>query len=98
MRGLSPLTGTPYQTYFDGAQFVHFLLGPATVSLAIPIYRSRARLRALWLPVAVAVVTGGLAAALSTVAVAALMGADQATLISLAPVLISVKLLFVLPL
>ncbi len=78
-------TDTPYWTYFDGAQFVHFLLGPATVSLAIPIYRSRARLRALWLPVAVAVVTGGLAAALSAVAVAALMGADQATLISLAP-------------
>ncbi|KPV49958.1 hypothetical protein SE17_29685, partial [Kouleothrix aurantiaca] len=31
-------TGTPYQRYFDGAQFVHFLLGPATVSLAIPLY------------------------------------------------------------
>ena len=27
----------PYQTYFEGAQFVHFLLGSATVSLAIPI-------------------------------------------------------------
>ena len=26
------LTGTSYQTYFDGAQFVHFLLGPATVA------------------------------------------------------------------
>ena len=33
------LTGTRYQTYFDGAQFVHFLLGPATVALAIPLYR-----------------------------------------------------------
>ena len=31
------LTGTPYRTYFDGAQFVHFLLGPATVALAIPL-------------------------------------------------------------
>ena len=30
------LTHTPYQTYFDGAQFVHFLLGPATVALAVP--------------------------------------------------------------
>ena len=27
------LTGTSYPTYFEGAQFVHFLLGPATVSL-----------------------------------------------------------------
>ena len=28
-----------YERYFDGAKFIHFLLGPATVSLAIPIYR-----------------------------------------------------------
>mgnify|MGYP001002970131 CR=1 FL=1 len=34
--GLLWLTDTPYGTYFDGAQFVHFLLGPATVALAIP--------------------------------------------------------------
>ena len=27
-------TDTSYQTYFEGAQFVHFLLGPATVALA----------------------------------------------------------------
>jgi predicted murein hydrolase (TIGR00659 family) len=28
-----------YERYFDGAKFIHFLLGPATVALAIPIYR-----------------------------------------------------------
>ena len=28
------ITRTPYETYFDGAQFVHFLLGPTTVALA----------------------------------------------------------------
>jgi hypothetical protein len=33
------ITGTPYRLYFDGAQFVHFLLGPATVALAIPLAR-----------------------------------------------------------
>ena len=32
--GMLWLTGTDYRTYFDGAQFVHFLLGPATVALA----------------------------------------------------------------
>ena len=34
------LTRTSYATYFEGAQFVHFLLGPATVALAVPLYRS----------------------------------------------------------
>ena len=28
-----------YERYFDGAKFIHFLLGPATVCLAIPIYK-----------------------------------------------------------
>lgn len=36
-------TDTPYPTYFDGAQFVHFLLGPATVALALPLYMYQPR-------------------------------------------------------
>ena len=33
------VTGTSYKRYFDGAQFVHFLLGPAIVAMAVPLYR-----------------------------------------------------------
>ena len=32
------LTGTAYPTYFSGAQFIHFLLGPAVVALAWPLW------------------------------------------------------------
>ena len=39
--GLLRITGTPYRTYFEGAQFIHFLLGPATVALAFPLYEHR---------------------------------------------------------
>ena len=28
-----------YERYFEGAKFIHFLLGPATVTLAVPIYK-----------------------------------------------------------
>lgn len=79
------LTDTPYADYFDGAQFVHFLLGPATVSLAVPLYQQRDRLKTLWLPIGLAVVAGLLAASLSAVAVAMLMGAEQGAVLSLAP-------------
>lgn len=78
-------TGTPYQTYFDGAQFVHFLLGPATVALAVPLYTQLRRVRAMLLPVLVGLVTGGLCAALSAMAVGKLFGASLPTLLSLAP-------------
>lgn len=79
------VTRTPYQTYFDGAQFVHFLLGPATVSLAIPLYRQRERLRALALPIVAALLTGVLTAALSAIGLGMLLGASPETLVSLAP-------------
>ena len=38
-------TATPYQTYFEGAQFVHFMLGPATVALAAPLYANLSKIR-----------------------------------------------------
>ena len=56
--GLLWLTDTPYRTYFEGAQFVHFLLGPATVALAIPLYAQLDRLKRMAVPHAVASISG----------------------------------------
>jgi predicted murein hydrolase (TIGR00659 family) len=83
--GLLWVTGTPYRTYFDGAQFVHFLLGPATVALAIPLHAQLGRLKRMALPLLAALVVGSLTAALSAVAIGSLLGASKATLLSLAP-------------
>ncbi len=78
-------TDTNYDTYFDGAQFIHFLLGPATVALAIPLYDNRSQIRALWLPLLIACLAGAGAAAASAVGLAWLLGASLQTLMSLAP-------------
>lgn len=69
-------TGTPYQTYFEGAQFVHFLLGTATVALAVPIYNGLGALRGRVVPLFVALVCGGAVSIASAVGIAALLGAD----------------------
>ena len=82
---LLQLTGTSYQTYFDGAQFVHFLLGPATVALAIPLYGQIRRLHAMVLPLAVALLAGSATAIVSALVIGKLLGASTVTLISLAP-------------
>lgn len=79
------LTDTPYAVYFDGAQFIHFLLGPATVALAIPLYRLRGELRTLALPLGVALLVGVTTAALLAVGLALLFGAEAPVLLSLAP-------------
>jgi len=62
------LTGVAYPTYFSGAQFIHFLLGPAVVALGWPMWQRRAQLRARALPLALAALVGGAAASLSAVA------------------------------
>jgi predicted murein hydrolase (TIGR00659 family) len=79
------LTGTAYETYFAGAQFVHFLLGPATVALAIPLYLQFRRVRSLLLPVAAGLLAGSLTAIVSAVLVGRLFGASTTTQYSLAP-------------
>jgi predicted murein hydrolase (TIGR00659 family) len=79
------LTGTTYSTYFAGAQFVHFLLGPATVALAVPLYENRKRVVASILPMLVALVVGSVTAIVSVVALAELFGLPRGVILSLAP-------------
>jgi predicted murein hydrolase (TIGR00659 family) len=79
------LTRTPYETYFEGAQFIHFLLGPTTVALAIPLVENFGRVRRAVVPIALALVAGSLTAVVSAVAIAALLGAPRSVLISIAP-------------
>jgi predicted murein hydrolase (TIGR00659 family) len=78
-------TGTGYGTYFEGAQFVHFLLGPATVALAVPLWRNLATVRRALLPMAAALLAGSLTAAASAVLIAWSLGAPGEVLASLAP-------------
>ena len=77
-------TDTKYDTYFQGAQFVHFLLGPATVALAVPLYNNLAVVRRMFLPMMAALVAGSATAIASGVGIAWLAGADLVTLKSLA--------------
>lgn len=67
----------PYATYFEGAQFVHFLLGTATVALAIPIHHGLKELRGRIIPLLAAVLAGGATSIVSGVGIARLLGADQ---------------------
>jgi predicted murein hydrolase (TIGR00659 family) len=78
-------TGTPYPTYFDGAKFVHFLIGPATVALAVPLYAQFERLKRMWLPIGAALLAGSTTAIVSAVVIGRVLGASRESLLSLAP-------------
>ncbi|SDZ13223.1 LrgB-like family protein [Nitrosomonas sp. Nm33] len=68
----------PYQRYFEGAQFVHFLLGTTTVALAVPIHRGLAILETRLIPLTIALLCGGAVAIASAVGIATYLSADAA--------------------
>ncbi|MBY0137837.1 LrgB family protein [Paracoccus yeei] len=79
------VTGTDYQTYFEGAQFVHFMLGPATVALGMPLYENLHRVRRAALPLAAALVAGSVTAIASVLAIGHALGLSPVMMASLAP-------------
>ncbi|MFQ6553591.1 LrgB family protein [Aestuariibius insulae] len=85
LAGLLTVTGTNYETYFEGAQFVHFMLGPATIALAVPLYGNLHHVKRLALPILAALVAGSLTAMLSAVGIGWALGLRAETLLSLAP-------------
>lgn len=78
-------TGTAYRTYFEGAQFVHFLLGPATVALGVPLHRNWAMVTRNLLPMLAALAVGAVTAIVSAVGIALALGVPRDVVVSLAP-------------
>jgi predicted murein hydrolase (TIGR00659 family) len=78
-------TGTSYTSYFAGAQFVHFLLGPATVALAVPLYENRKVVATAILPMLVALAAGSITAVASVVLLAEAAGLPRVVILSMAP-------------
>ncbi|TRW95913.1 LrgB family protein [Paracoccus sp. M683] len=79
------VTGTDYQTYFEGAQFVHFMLGPATVALALPLYDNLPRVRRAAWPMLAGLIAGSTVAVVSVLLIARGFGIGGPVLASLAP-------------
>ncbi len=78
-------SGTPYDAYFEGAQFVHFMLGPATICLAVPLYTNLKSVRKTLLPMAAALAAGSATAILSALGIGWSLGVQPDVLLSLAP-------------
>ncbi len=78
-------TGVPYPTYFAGAQFIHFLLGPAVVALAWPLWLRRQELRERWSRLLIAALAGGAAGSGSAVLLSWAFGLPAEVVLSLVP-------------
>ncbi len=78
-------TGTPYPVYFQGAQYVQFLLGPATVALAVPMHANLGKMRRSAHAILPAILAGSAVASASAMLIARALGAPREIVLSLAP-------------
>ncbi|HRF09494.1 MAG TPA: LrgB family protein [Xanthobacteraceae bacterium] len=79
------LSKTAFPSYFAGAQFIHFLLGPATVALAVPLFRHLPQVKRMFVPMIVALVVGCVVAVASAVLLAQWLGLSKIATLALAP-------------
>jgi len=79
------LTGTSHQTYAEGGDWLLLMLGPATVALAIPLFRNWPKVRAVAGPLLLAISAGSLVAVSSALLIAWALSGGADTLASLAP-------------
>jgi putative effector of murein hydrolase len=78
-------TGTPYRTYFAGTQLITFLLGPATVALAVPLAKHIGHVRQNLHSLGLALVTGSVTSIVSGVAIVRLLDGSRLVALSMAP-------------
>lgn len=76
---------TSYETYFSGVKLLHFLIGPATVALAIPLYHQLPKLISLWRPLSISLVIGALTGLVSSGIITTGFGGSADMIISLLP-------------
>jgi predicted murein hydrolase (TIGR00659 family) len=82
---LLKLLPVSYAQYAGSARFLSWLLGPATVALAVPLARELGRVSRMAWPVLVSITLGVLTSVASTIVIARISGADAVLLRSLAP-------------
>ncbi|MGB5868014.1 MAG: LrgB family protein [Arcobacteraceae bacterium] len=77
------LTGTSYEEYFKSVEIIHFFLGPATVALALPLYKNLRHIKSLFVPIIITLVVAGIISILIAVGLLWILGAELPTILSM---------------
>jgi predicted murein hydrolase (TIGR00659 family) len=77
------VAGIDYHHYFANVQLIHFLLGPATVALAVPLFRHHRKVRQAALPIIAGITCGSIAGVLSALTICLAVGVDTTLAASL---------------
>lgn len=83
--GVLLISGIGYDTYNKGGAYISFFLTPATVILAVPLYKQLDNLKANLLPILAGIVTGSMVALTSVCLMVRLLGVPRELGLSLVP-------------
>lgn len=73
----------PYKQYFESVSILHFFLGPATVALALPLYKNLKLIQAYFFPIIITLFAGGVFTILSALGILWLFDASKITMLSM---------------
>ena len=74
-----------YDSYFIGGQYIHFLLGPSVVVLAVPLYRRRREIYDKRVPILAGVTVGAFVSIISACGLTWILGGSREVVLSMAP-------------
>ncbi len=75
----------PLEYFRKGGDYITFLLAPATIALALPLYRQLEKLKKNLIPILIGSVVGAVTAIVSTITLGKILGIDKMLLVSFMP-------------
>lgn len=90
--GFLMVCNVKYESYKLGGDYISFFLAPATVALAVPLYKQLDKLKANWLPILVGIFVGSVSSIISVIVLAKFAGISQNVLVSITPKSITIPM------
>lgn len=90
--GFLMVCNVKYESYKLGGDYISFFLAPATVALAVPLYKQLDKLKANWLPIFVGIFVGSVSSIISVIVLAKFAGISQNVLVSITPKSITIPM------
>ncbi len=90
--GFLLITGIRLESYNVGGDYISMMLSPATVVLAVPLYRQISKLRQFWKPILAGICAGSLTSLTCVIVVSKLIGLSEILMLSLLPKSITIPM------
>ena len=83
--GFLLITGVSLDSYNVGGDYISVMLSPATVVLAVPLYRQIQKLRQFWMPILVGIFAGSLTSIGCVIFFSKILGLSSTLMLSILP-------------